>query len=164
MNGIKRLVKIVVWTVVTGFGLLLALGYYLTETETMEYDQPSFALQLEDARLELVGTETRDYGEANLYLLTMSLTNTSNITDTFADYIFKGELDGCSVFVTDMDDRGYLLDNLSLLPAGQTSTVEILLEITSYDGEIPQDGQLQLSWMDWQKEEEQPLGSVELPG
>lgn len=163
MNGIKRLVKIVVWTVVTGFGLLLALGYYVTETETMEYDQPSFALQLEDAQLELVGTQTQNYGDARLYLLTMSLTNTTNITDTFADYLLVGELEGCSVFVANTDDKSYLLDNLSLLPAGQTSTVQILLEITPYGDEMPQDGRLQLSWMDWQKEEEQPLGSVALP-
>ena len=55
-------------------------------------------------------------------------------------------------------------NHLALLPAGQTSRVELLLEISSYEGPLPTEGTMQLSWMDWGKEEEQPLGSVELSG
>ena len=54
--------------------------------------------------------------------------------------------------------------SVPVLPAGQTSRVELLLEISSYEGPLPTEGTMQLSWMDWDKEEEQPLGSVELSG
>ena len=54
MKGMNHLAKVVVWTVVAGFGLLLALGYYESNVDSMEYEQPPFTLQLEDASLELV--------------------------------------------------------------------------------------------------------------
>lgn len=164
MKGDNLLVRVIVWTVLTGFGLLLALGYYESNVDSMEYEQPPFTLQLEDASLELVESVDDEYGERGLYLLSMTITNTSNVTDTFADYLFVGELEGCSVYTTQWDDREYLLDHLALLPAGQTSRVELLLEISSYEGPLPTEGTMQLSWMDWDKEEEQPLGSVELSG
>ena len=148
MKGMNHLAKVVVWTVLTGFGLLLALGYYESNVDSMEYEQPPFTLQLEDASLELVESVDDEYGERGLYLLSMTITNTSNVTDTFADYLFVGELEGCSVYTTQWDDREYLLDHLALLPAGQTSRVELLLEISSYEGPLPTEGTMQLSWMD----------------